>query len=78
MRAEFDFKPQRKMNKTLIFDTTKINEEILIDKIIEALGNKTNDEFYIGHPVGSNYFTLKQENRRYKITTKSKKINFLV
>ena len=35
-----------------------------MDKIIEALHDKTNDEFYTEHPVGSNYFTLKQEDRR--------------
>ena len=33
-----------------------------MDKIIEALNDKTNDEFYIEHPVGWNYFTLKREN----------------
>ena len=30
-----------------------------MDKTIEALNDKTNDEFYIKHPPGSNYFTLK-------------------
>ena len=52
------------LNKTLIFDTTKVNKEIIMDKIIEALGDKTNDEFYFEHPVGSNYFTLKREDGR--------------
>ena len=32
-----------------------------MDMIIDALNDKTNDEFYVEHPVGSNYFTLKQE-----------------
>ena len=50
------------MNKTLIFDTTKIHEEITVDKIIEALNDKTNNEFYIEHSPGSNYFTLKGED----------------
>ena len=51
MRGEFSFSPKKKkLNKTLIFDTTKINEEIIMDKIIEALNDKTNDEFYIEHP----------------------------
>ena len=35
-----------------MFGTTKLNEEIITDKIIEALNDKTNDEFYIEHPVG--------------------------
>ena len=47
-----------------MLDTTKINEEIIMDKIIKALGDKTNDELYNGHPVGSNYFTLKREDGR--------------
>ena len=28
-------------------------------KITKAFNYKTNDEFYVEHPVGSNYFTLK-------------------
>lgn len=32
--------------------------------MIDALNNKTNDEFYIEHPVSSNYFTLKGEDGR--------------
>ena len=47
-----------------MFDTSKINEEIIMGKIIEALNDKTNDEFYIEHPPGSNYFTLKREDGR--------------
>ena len=52
------------LNKTLMFDTTKINEEIIMGKIIEALNDKTNKEFYIKHSPRSNYFTLKQEDGR--------------
>ena len=33
-------------------------------KIIEALKNPKNDEFYIEHPVGLNAFTLKRTDRR--------------
>ena len=43
--GEFDFNLKKILNKTLIFNTTKINEEIIMDKIIEALNYKTNDEF---------------------------------
>ena len=54
MRSKFDFSSEKLLNKT--FDTSKINEEIIMDSIIDALNDKTNDEFYIEHPVGSNYF----------------------
>ena len=65
MRGEFDFNPKKtQLNKTLIFDTKKIDDEIVMDMIIDALNDKTNDEFYIEHPVGSNYFTLEQEDGR--------------
>ena len=59
MRGEFNFSPKKILNKTLIFDTTKINEEIIKDKIMEALSDKTNNEFYIEHPHRSNYFALR-------------------
>ena len=49
MRGEFDFN----------FDTTKITEEIIVDKITEALNDEANDKFYIEYPFGSNYFNLK-------------------
>ena len=63
MRSEFDFNPKKILNKTLLFDTKKIDEEIIIDRIIEALP-PTNDEFCTEHPVGSNAFTLKREHGR--------------
>ena len=44
---DFDFNPEKALNKTL---------RVLMTN---ALNNKTN-EFYIDHPVGSNYFTLKR------------------
>ena len=30
-----------------------------MDMIIDALNDKTNDEFHVEHPVGSDYCTLK-------------------
>ena len=41
-----------------------MNEKIIMDMIIDALNDKTNDDFYVEHPVGSNYFTLKREDGR--------------
>ena len=63
MQGEFDFDPKKILNKTLLFDTEKIDEEIIIDRIIEALP-PTNDKFYIEHPAGLNAFTLKREGGR--------------
>ena len=50
------------LNKTLTFDTNKIDKEIIIDIMIDALNNKTINEFYIELHFGSNYFTLKRED----------------
>ena len=62
MRGEFDLNPKKQQpNKTPISDTKKIDEEIIMDMIIDALNDKTN-EFYVEHSVGSNYFTLKLED----------------
>ena len=35
-----------------------------MDLIIGAFNDKTNDEYYVEYPAGSNYFTLKQEDGR--------------
>ena len=64
MRGEFGFNPEKILNKKLMFDTNKIDEEIIMDMMIDALNDKTNDEFYIEHPVGSDYFSLKREDGR--------------
>ena len=73
MNGKFNFYPKKILNKTLIFDTKKVDENIIMDRTIEALPS-TNDEFYIEHPVGLNSFTLKREDGRLKkVATKGKK-----
>ena len=47
MMGEFDFNPQNVLNKALIFDTKKINEEIIMNKIIEALSDKKMMDFLL-------------------------------
>ena len=42
MRREFDFSPKKTLKKTLIFDTSKINEETVKGRIIDTLNDKTN------------------------------------
>ena len=42
----------------------KIEQEIIMNRIIDAINDKTNDKFYIEHQTGSNYFTLRRENGR--------------
>ena len=62
--GNFNFDPKVILNKRLIFDTTTMDEEIIIDRIIDAIGNPYNDEYGIEHKPGTNYFTLRLENGR--------------
>ena len=64
MRGEFGFSLKNVLNKTLVFDTSKINEEVITDKIIELINDPLNDEYYIDHLSGINSFTLKREDER--------------
>ena len=48
MEANFNFSPEKILNKTILFDVSKINQERIIDKIIENLP-ADNDELYIAH-----------------------------
>ena len=72
LKGKFNFSPQKILNKTMLFDTSRINEEKVMDKFLEALPvNK--DELYILHEPGTNAFTLKREDRKQtKNFTKSK------
>ena len=56
MNGKFIFDPKKILNKTLLFDT-KIIDENIMNRVIEALP-PTIDEFYIEQPVGSNSFAL--------------------
>ena len=64
MLGEFSFSSKNILNKTLIFDTSKIDQEIVMDRITDAINDKNNDEFYNKHQPGSNYFALRKENGR--------------
>ena len=50
MNGKFSFDPKKMLNRTLLFDTKKIGEEIIMDRIIQALP-ADNDEFYIEHSI---------------------------
>ena len=60
MNGKFSLDPKKISNKTLLFDTTKIDKEILVDMIIRAL-LADNDDFYIEHLHESIPFTLKRQ-----------------
>ena len=66
MAGEFNFSPKTMLNKRLIFDTTIVDKETIIDKIIEGLNDTylDNDKYWIEHEPGSNYFTLRVEDGR--------------
>ena len=66
MDGEFNFSPQKILNKKLIFDILMVDEETIIGKIIEGLDDPylENDKYWIEHEPGSNYFTLRLEDGR--------------
>ena len=72
MNGKFSLDPKKISNKTLLFDTTKIDKEILVDMIIRAL-LADNDDFYIEHLHESISFTLKRQGEIWqKAPAKSK------
>ena len=63
LKDEFDFSPKKILNKVLLFDTLRIDDKVVMYKIIEKLP-KNNDEYYIEHVIDSNKSILRKENRR--------------
>ena len=67
MNGKFSFDPKKKKkkksNRTFLFDNEKIDKEIIMDRIIQALP-ADNGKFYIEHPIGSYSFTLKRKDGR--------------
>ena len=64
MLGNFNFDSKQMLNKALIFDITIIDEEIIISRITDAINNPYNDEYWIEHKPGTNYFTLVIEDGR--------------
>lgn len=64
MHGELVFSIKNILCKTSLPDTSKINKEIIMDKIIESLNDPLNDKYYMDHPDGTNSLTLKQEDGR--------------
>ena len=64
MLGKINFDPKEILNKKFIFDTTIIDEEIIIDRIIGAINDSFNDRHRIEHIPGRNYFTLRLEDGR--------------
>ena len=52
---------QKNISKTILFNVSRVDEEIIMDKIIENLPS-TNDKFYIIHKPGTNSFSLRRED----------------
>ena len=53
MQGKFRFSAENFLNKTILFDVSKVNGKQVMDKIIENLPTD-NDEFYIAHEPGTN------------------------
>ena len=61
MRGKFVFDPEDFLNKTVLFDTSKIDEEKIIDRILENIPGD-NDDVYLIHEPDTNTFSLRRED----------------
>ena len=61
MEEKFSFLLDKFLNKTVVFDISKVNEEKIIDEIIEKLP-ADNDGLYIVHELGTNAFSFWHED----------------
>ena len=74
VEGKFSFLPEKFLNKTVLFNVSKVNEEKIIDKVIETLP-ADNDELYIVHEPGTNAFSLRGEDGKLsKNIARDKKI----
>ena len=72
MEGKFSFDPKKILNKTILFDTSRVDEELIMDRIIESLCSD-NDELYIINEPETNSFSVrrKMENKE-KVLQKAK------
>ena len=62
MIGDFNFDPKKTLNKTLLFYTSTVYEEVIIDKIIDGINDSFNDKYWIEQEPGTDYFMLRLEN----------------
>ena len=64
--GEFNFDPKQLLNKRLIFDTSIIEKDIIIDRIINAIAisKPYDNKYWIEHKPETKCFTLRLENER--------------
>ena len=61
MEGKFVFSRKKILKKTLLFDTSRVNEELIMDKIIENLPGG-NNELYIVHKPSRNSFSIRRKD----------------
>ena len=57
MISDFNFYPKKILSKTLLFDTSTVDEEVIIDKIADGINDPFNDKYWIEHEPRTDYFT---------------------
>ena len=61
MRGKFAFDPEVFLNKTVLFDTSKIDDKKIIDRLLENI-HGDNDDIYLFHEPGRNAFSLRRKD----------------
>ena len=57
MERKFSFDPQKILNKTILFNKSRVDEELIMDRIIESLPSD-NNELYIMHEPETKPFSV--------------------
>ena len=61
LQGKFVYDPERFLNKTVLFDTSKVQKEQIVDRILENIPGGNNN-IYLVHEPGTNAFSLKCED----------------
>ena len=61
MRKKIDFTAKKLLNKILLFDSSRVNEELIMDKTIENLPGETMNSISYASEPGTNSFSLRRE-----------------
>ena len=60
-QGKFVFDPEHFSNKTVLFDTSNVDEEQIIDRILENIPGD-NDNIYLVHEQDTNAFSLRRKD----------------
>ena len=61
MQRKIVFDPEWFLNKAVLFDTSKVDDKQIIDRILENIPGD-NDDIYLDHEPGTHGFSLRHKD----------------